>query len=139
VTRIHHIEGFWGLNCSAGQPWRWHTHNEPPSLSSGVVLGGGRRGGGLARCVLPAALRAPGHNYESVVNKTLGKEEEPEFHMIRGPQTTAHGPDPARLHIWTGPLNNTRDAFRFIIFSTLPAAVEIAVRRGENVEWCSSQ
>jgi len=56
-----------------------------------------------------------------------------------GPQTTVRGPNPARLHIWTGPLNNTRDAFRFIIFFTRPAAVEIAVRRGENVKWCSSQ
>jgi len=41
-------------------------------------------------------------------------------------------------YIWPGPLNNTRDAFRFIILFTRPAAVEIAVRRGENVEWCSS-
>ena len=32
----------------------------------------------------------------------------------RCPQTTAHGPDTARLHIWPGPLNNTRDALWFI-------------------------
>jgi len=55
-----------------------------------------------------------------------------------GPQTTARGPNPARLPMWPRPLNRTRDAFRVIIVVTWPAAVEIAVRRGENVEWCSS-
>jgi len=61
--------------------------------------------------------------------------DQPEETIIitSGPQTTA------RLPMWTGPLNNTRDAFRFIIVFTWPAAVEIAVRRGENVKWCSLQ
>jgi len=30
------------------------------------------------------------------------------MNLTSGPQTTARGPDSARLHIWTGPLNNIR-------------------------------
>jgi len=57
---------------------------------------------------LETEIRKAQVNEESVMAVFFDVDKAYDMVWSSGPQTTARGPDTARLHVWSSPLNNTR-------------------------------